>query len=260
MRYPSDYDGYRRRTHALAWCGAIALALGLCWPALAPAAARADISAQEHIERHLDSENLRNVGTYQVVVANGMVTLTGEVPTLNTVQRIEQQVRKAEPALDIDNRLTVTPSIATDAELAGQVRKAIVTYAFFDVFDWVSGTVENGAVHLTGEVREPWRRDDYAYRVADIPGIQSIDNTIRGLPLSPYDDEIRISAARAIYRDPNFLKYAYRANPPIHIIVDNGTVRLEGTVLNSLERQLAESDVRNGVLSFEVTNNLKTEL
>jgi len=255
-------DEVRRRLKRVPWCG-VAVVLVVLSPGHAFAATQAnpsDTTVKEHVEQHLESQHLRDVGNYQITVANHTITLTGEVPTLNTIRRVQQAVRKADETLGIDNRLTVTPWTGTDEELAGEVRKSIVTYAFFDIFDWVSGTVENGTVHLTGEVREPWRRNDYEYRVADIPGVRAIENTIRELPLSRYDDEVRVSAARAIYRNPHFLKYAYRANPPIHIVVENGTVRLEGRVLNGFESQLAESAVRNDVLSFTVTNNLETDL
>jgi osmotically-inducible protein OsmY len=47
--------------------------------------------------------------------------------------------------------------------------------------------------------------------------------------------------------------------PPIHIIVKNGNVRLEGVVANEMDRTLA--GMRAGGVSgtFEVINSLKVE-
>ena len=55
------------------------------------------------------------------------------------------------------------------------------------------------------------------------------------------------------------MRYANRALPPIHIVVNNGKVILKGAVANKLERQLAEILVRSGVLTFEVVNDLTVD-
>ena len=47
--------------------------------------------------------------------------------------------------------------------------------------------------------------------------------------------------------------------PPIHIIVDNGHVTLEGTVNNELERTVAGMRANGAGLAFSVTNKLRVE-
>ena len=95
--------------------------------------------------------------------------------------------------------------------------------------------------------------------VARIPGVKRINNELRVLPLSRFDDQIRWAAANTIYRDPMFTAYAIQANPPIHIIVENGKVTLTGVVRNPMEKQIAETKVRTSVMAFDVTNDLKVE-
>ena len=90
-------------------------------------------------------------------------------------------------------------------------------------------------------------------------GVRQVDNQIEVLPHSIYDDQIRVAAARSIYGHPAFLRYANRALPPIHIVVNNGKIALKGAVANKLERQLAGSLVRTGVLAFEVVNDLTVD-
>jgi hyperosmotically inducible protein len=53
--------------------------------------------------------------------------------------------------------------------------------------------------------------------------------------------------------------YQLRAVPPIHIIVDNGKLTLEGVVQNEMDKNIAGIQAKsvNGV--FEVTNNLRTD-
>jgi len=147
----------------------------------------------------------------------------------------------------------------TDNQLAQEVAHAIRMYPRYDIFDWVEGTVHNGAVILTGEVREPYRKDDYERIVARVPGVSKVDNKLQVLPLSTFDDQIRRAAVRAIYRDPMFTAYAIQANPPIHIIVENGKVTLKGVVATPMEKQIAETKVRTNVMAFDVTNELQVE-
>jgi hyperosmotically inducible protein len=56
-----------------------------------------------------------------------------------------------------------------------------------------------------------------------------------------------------------FTGYAIQANPPIHIVVENGKVTLKGIVANPMDRQIAEARIRTNVLAFDVTNDLKVE-
>jgi len=66
--------------------------------------------------------------------------------------------------------------------------------------------------------------------------------------------------ARAIYGYPGFTRYAIQAVPPIHVIVENGHVTLEGVVNNELEKQVAGMRAASAGLSFgPVSNHLQVE-
>lgn len=71
------------------------------------------------------------------------------------------------------------------------------------------------------------------------------------------DDELRRTIARAIYGHPTFWHTASLAEPPIDIVVQNGTVTLTGTVDGELERTLASSLAR-GHGETAVINLLRT--
>ena len=78
------------------------------------------------------------------------------------------------------------------------------------------------------------------------------------LPVSQFDDELRLQIARAIYGNSNFWRYGSMVNPPIHIIVENGRVTLEGVVNSNVDRMLARS-IASSFGAFSVTNNLQTD-
>ena len=92
-----------------------------------------------------------------------------------------------------------------------------------------------------------------------IEGVEKVKNEIEVLPLSPNDDRIRRATYRAIYGHPGLDRYALQAVPPIHIIVANGNVTLEGVVAIEGDKNLAGIRA-NGVSGvFSVKNNLRVE-
>jgi hyperosmotically inducible protein len=104
----------------------------------------------------------------------------------------------------------------------------------------------------------PYKRSDIEKRVAKLAGVQQVRNEIEVLPVSQFDDDLRLRIARAIYSNPTFRSYASMVNPPIHVIVDRGRVTLEGVVMNEVDRMLARS-IAASFMSFDVKNALKTE-
>jgi osmotically-inducible protein OsmY len=103
----------------------------------------------------------------------------------------------------------------------------------------------------------PYKREDLERRVRSVDGVVSIENGIEVLPVSIFDDELRFRIARAIYGNSSFWQYASMVNPPIHVIVRNGRVSLEGVVNSNVERMLARS-LATGFGAFDVTNALRT--
>ncbi|MCB1019966.1 MAG: BON domain-containing protein [Bryobacterales bacterium] len=154
------------------------------------------------------------------------------------------------------------PASAVGAEMTrmeAQIRKEIVTLPYYSLFDNLSFKVDGSKVTLMGEVVRPTLKTSVERVVKNVEGVSQIDNQIKVLPLSPNDDRIRIDVYRAIYYNPMFNRYAMQAVPPIHIIVENGDVTLEGVVNSESEKNVA--GVRaNGVPGvFSVTNNLQVE-
>jgi hyperosmotically inducible protein len=138
------------------------------------------------------------------------------------------------------------------------VAREINRYARFTVFDYVGVQVEQGVVTLTGKVTKPYKALDLAAAAARVKGVVAVRNEIKVLPVSLFDDELRYRIARGIYGNPGFWQYAAMANPPIHIVVENGHVTLTGVVNNNVERMLAQS-IAASSNAFSVSNQLKTD-
>jgi hyperosmotically inducible protein len=145
-----------------------------------------------------------------------------------------------------------------DQRIANDIVRQVNTYSRFTIFDDVNISVESGLVTLTGKVTMPYKKNDIAKRVADVQGVREVMNQIDVLPVSPFDEELRLRIARAIYGNPSFWNYAAMANPPIHIIVEHGKVTLTGVVNSNVERMLARS-LATGWGELSVTNSLRTD-
>jgi hyperosmotically inducible protein len=145
------------------------------------------------------------------------------------------------------------------AWLAKEVRHQLVMLPYYSVFDDLKYKVDGNKVTLLGEVTKPTLKSDAEAAVKSIEGVGTADNQIKVLPLSPMDDRIRLAEYRAIYSFASLERYSIQAVPPIHIIVENGHVTLEGTVATQADKDAA--GVRaNGVSGvFSVTNNLQVE-
>src|SRR5438309_11692116 len=87
----------------------------------------------------------------------------------------------------------------TDDDLVKAVRHEVLMYPRYTLWDDISFRVNNGNVELLGAVSQPFKKDDIQRIVKSIPGVASVTNEIKVLPLSPFDDRLRVQVARAIY-------------------------------------------------------------
>lgn len=145
-------------------------------------------------------------------------------------------------------------------QMAKKVRKELVTLPWYGVFDNLAYEIDGSTVTLHGQVVRPSTRTDAERRVRKVAGVERVVNNIQVLPLSSFDDSIRVSAYRALfgYNSPLF-RYGRGVNPSIHIVVDRGHLALEGVVANEGDRRLAYMLVNSVPGVFSVTNNLRAE-
>lgn len=156
---------------------------------------------------------------------------------------------------------TSAPAWAADREdlaIFNDVSRQVLRYTHFTIFDSIHAQIDEGVVTLTGKVTMPYKREDIAQRVAKVEGVRQVKNDVTVLPVSLFDDELRRRISRAIYGNANFWIYGSMVNPPIHIVVENGRVTLEGVVNSNIDRMVARS-IASSFNAFSVTNNLKTD-
>jgi len=214
-----------------------------------------DERIHELISHELQDEDLAN-GRLEVQVDSRIVTLRGTVPSYWAKQKAIELALDVPDVEGVEDELDIARA-ESDEDLTDEIAKRVLRYAFFTIYDDVNVEVKDGAVTLTGRVTMPYKSKEIAQMTSRILGVQDVRNEIRTLSMSLHDRDVRIAVARRIYRDSMFYEYAFRVNPPIHIIVEGGNVTLTGIVRSEVERRKAEHIARSTFGVFKVENKLK---
>ena len=157
-----------------------------------------------------------------------------------------------------------TAGTAVDPDVAAitaQVKHNLAMLPWYGVFDNLKFQVNGGEVTLSGQVTSEHDQTKYDAEkaVQRIAGVTNVVNNIQVLPLSTFDNQIRRAEYRTIFSQSDLGRYTMGAIPPVHIIVANGHVTLEGKVMNQMDREEA-GIYANGVPGvFSVTNHLQID-
>jgi hyperosmotically inducible periplasmic protein len=164
-----------------------------------------------------------------------------------------------EPSANPGGVQSVTGLHRMQDRISREVFHELVTLPQLTIFDNLQYKVDGSKVTLMGQVREAILKDSAEKRVKGIEGVESVNNQIEILPPSPNDDRIRREVARALFNDERLFRYSMGSVPPIHIIVKNGHVTLQGVVNSDADKN--EANIRaNGVPGvFSVDNRLQVQ-
>ncbi len=164
--------------------------------------------------------------------------------------------------------------------IAREVQHKLLWLPNYAVFDSLSFGIRGRTVILEGYASRPILKSDAESAVKSIKGIESVENQIKVLPNSPFDDRIRAAVYRRIYTQPALRKYTgspvgfgrfpsvaraaggITQDPPlgynaIHIIVENGRVTLTGVVNNESDATIAYIQANGTPGVFSVDNALQ---
>lgn len=234
----------------------IALLVLLSMTALA-ATGRYDQQIQQAVSAKVDSsKQLQNV---QSSVEDGIVTLSGTVNLFQDKLDAAKKVKKLSNVSGVRNHIVVAGENVPDAQLEQKLAKKLAydRVGYRDnAFNYFAIDVKDGTVTLTGETVNDVARDSALAIVQRMPGVKDVVSEVKLLPVSIFDDQLRVRTARAIYRDSVLGRYAIDPVDPIRIVVDNGHVTLYGTVQSQMDKNIAGLRA-NGVFgAFSVDNKI----
>jgi len=143
--------------------------------------------------------------------------------------------------------------------ISREVYHELVMLPQLTIFDNLQYKVDGGKVILMGQVENAILKDSAEKVVKKIEGVETVNNQIEILPPSPNDDRIRRQVARAIFNDERLFRYSMGSVPPIHIIVKNGHVTLEGVVNSQADKDAANLRASSVPGVFSVENHLQVQ-
>ena len=149
--------------------------------------------------------------------------------------------------------------MAKDVSLTDKVRHELNMLPYYGVFDAIGYEVNGNMVTLSGAVHYPVLASDAVNVVKNIPGVASVEDKIEVLPLSRFDDQIRLAAWRTVYSWPSMSRLATMPLPPVRIIVKNGDITLVGMVPTQADKDALNIRVNSIPNVFAVKNELVVE-
>jgi hyperosmotically inducible periplasmic protein len=232
------------------------LGVGLA-AAQAAGASRYDASVQAKAAQRLtQKQEFRNV---HATAEDGIITLTGKVDLYQQKLDAAKRVRKVDHAQGVRNLIAVAGKTVPDAVLTAQLDRKLYydRIGYDNLFNYVTASVKDGVVTLEGETRTPYDRESAVSLANNTPGVKDVVNEVTVLPVSSFDDAIRLRAARAIYGNAVLNRYAIDPALPIRIVVNNGNISLYGTVDSKAAKAIAGIQANSVPGVFSVQNNLQ---
>jgi hyperosmotically inducible protein len=218
---------------------------------------RYDVQIQQTVSHKIhDAKQLQSVDSS---VEDGIVTLTGTVGLYQDKLDAAKKIKKLANVTGVRNDIAVAGETVPDSQLQQKLAKKLAydRVGYYDnAFNYLALGVKDGVVTINGDTVTDVAKDSALAIVARTPGVKDVVSEVNVLPVSLFDDSIRVLTARAIYRDSVLGRYATDPVHPIRIVVDNGHVTLYGTVESAMDKNIAGIRASAVPGAFSVENKL----
>lgn len=162
----------------------------------------------------------------QVTVTNGLVQLTGKVPTNRDRIAAYDDTTFVDGVLDVHNDLEVEfiETLLTDKDIAENAKEALRLDPDVEAFD-IEVKCDEGLVELNGNVDAYWKKVLAEETVLNLAGVTAVTNKLVVVPSKKVEDEvIATDIVEALDRS------AFTNPEDINVKVEEGVVKLSGNV------------------------------
>lgn len=171
-------------------------------------------------------------GHIKVSVDDGIVTLEGEVPALLGKERARHVIGHLRGVRGIVDRLTVASNAVPDAHIRTAVESALERDAATEAYE-IDVQVSNGVISLSGTVDSQAEAEIATQVARSVVGARAVVANLEVRRVeNRSDEEIQADVARRLHWDARI------ADNRISVAVNNGVVRLDGTVGSLFERDM----------------------
>jgi osmotically-inducible protein OsmY len=192
---------------------------------------RSDSQLKQNVLRELKWDTRVHWGHIGVKVNDGVVTLTGTVPSYAEKEAAQAAAHRVAGVLDVANDIEVkVTNLRTDMEIAQAVRGAL-EWDMLVPDDKIRSTVSNGWVTLEGSVNTLREREDAELAVRHLAGVVGIVDRIEVAPRKVDPEELRLNIEDALERR------AEREAERLRVEVTDGAVDLWGRVHSWQEKR-----------------------
>ena len=196
---------------------------------------KSNAQLQKDIYEELKWDPRIHEGDIGVSVANGIVTLSGCIPTFAEMWAAEEATKKVVGVTAVVNKMEVkltTALVKGDQELAEAATNAIKWHVFVPS-ESIKILIDNGWITLSGKVEHKYQKESAYNAVKNLLGVRGVFNEIIVEPKVRSKDiqyQIKCALHRHAEEDAN----------NINIDVADGEVVLSGKVRSWSERNDAE--------------------
>lgn len=197
-----------------------------------------DIDIRQSVLDALEFEPSIDAASIGVAVENGIVALTGHVPTYREKLKAEELAMAIHGVKGIAQEIEVRPFGAhptADDEIARRLLDVLLWSTSLPS-NMVKVKVQDGWVTLSGTAEWNYQRETAARAARDLYGVKGVTNAMLIAPkASPVDIRQRIEKA--------LKRQAELDMQNVRVEVSDGAVTLEGKVRSLTERRVAEQAV-----------------
>jgi osmotically-inducible protein OsmY len=207
------------------------------------------------IERRLEMDSRIQENKIGVKVEQGHATLFGQVESLEEKGFAEKVALTIRGVQSLVNKLEVPPDMSQDTEIASSIKQKLRQAQLLHENN-INVRVDKQVVTLDGTVRNRKDKREATRLVENTKGVREVQNLLKITDQPRADEEI--------YKD--VVQYLMWASPfnnkDLTVSVDNGTVTLEGTIDQLVQRDVLKIDIGNihGVDTVEVGKVIPADL
>jgi osmotically-inducible protein OsmY len=221
-----------------------------------------DFSSDEVLEQKIKDElkwdNRIDASRISIQVNDGEVTLEGNVSRFYTKFLVEQNVWMISGVISLKNNLRVKPdksgAVLNDDDIADRIK--MIFFADNDlVTSKIDVEVEDGVVHLIGNVDAMWKKYYGTVRVSNVLGVKDVVNKLAVVPTEKRKDE---EISREIMKAIDRREFVDGDN--ITVKVEDAKVELEGEVESRRAWKSSYDAVRFTQGVKQIEDNIKIEV